>query len=167
MKVIQKKVCLLGDFGVGKTSLVSRFVKNEFSEKYLTTVGVKMDTKSIIISDELEIKLILWDIAGDSVLNSKIASYIRGSAGFIFVIDGTRINTLNSFQQIKGDVDKLLGQKPFVLLINKYDLIAQWDIPESFIHDIKKQGWQAFFTSAKTGENIEQALVSLVQQLIP
>ena len=116
MKVIQKKVCLLGDFGVGKTSLVARAVKNEFPDKYLTTVGVKMDTKSISISDKLDVKVILWDIAGDSCLNSKAMSYIRGSAGFIFVADGTRMNTLNSVVEIKAEADRLLGELPFVLL---------------------------------------------------
>ncbi len=68
MKILQKKICLLGDFAVGKTSLVARFVNNQFSEKYLTTVGVKMDTKLIAVNDNLSVKLIIWDIAGENSL---------------------------------------------------------------------------------------------------
>lgn len=166
MKVIQKKVCLLGDFGVGKTSLVARAVKNEFPDKYLTTVGVKMDTKSISISDKLDVKVILWDIAGDSCLNSKAMSYIRGSAGFIFVADGTRINTLNSVVEIKAEADRLLGELPFVLLVNKHDLTEQWDISETALENLQNRGGQTFYTSAKTGENVELALSTLALNLI-
>lgn len=166
MKVIQKKVCLLGDFGVGKTSLVARAVKNEFSEKYLTTVGVKMDTKSVSIMADLEVKIILWDIAGESVLNSKIASYIRGSAGFVFVADGTRMNTLNTIFQLKTDTEKLLGEVPFVLMINKHDLVEQWDIAPTVLKDIQDRGWQTFYSSAKTGENVELALTTLAKNLV-
>jgi len=95
MKILQKKVCLLGDFGVGKTSLVRRVVKNEFSEKYLTTVGVKMDTKLITVNDELAVKLIIWDIAGEGCLKKVAQTYLRGAAGFLLVVDGTRSSTLD------------------------------------------------------------------------
>lgn len=166
MKIIQKKVCLLGDFGVGKTSLVARFVTNVFPEKYLTTVGVKMDTKTVAINDELQAKLILWDIAGESALNTKTSSYLRGSAGLIFVADGTRENTLTSALQLKQEADNLLGAVPFVLLINKHDLIAEWDISETVVDELKQQGWQVFYSSAKTGENVEQALFLLAQNLV-
>jgi small GTP-binding protein len=166
MKVIQKKVCLLGDFGVGKTSLVARTVKNEFPDKYLTTVGVKMDTKSVSVSDDLDVKVILWDIAGDSFLNSKAMSYIRGSAGFIFVADGTRMNTLNSVLQINSEADRLLGDLPFVLLVNKHDLTEQWDVSELALENLKNRGGQIFYTSAKTGENVELALTTLAHNLV-
>jgi small GTP-binding protein len=166
MKVIQKKICLLGDFGVGKTSLVARAVKNEFPEKYLTTVGVKMDTKSVIVSEELVVKVILWDIAGDSILNGKATNYIKGSSGFIFVADGTRMHTLTSVLQIKIETDRLLGQLPCVLLINKHDLIDQWDVSEADLKNIEDYGWQIFYTSAKTGENVEQVLTTLAQNLV-
>jgi len=166
MKILQKKVCIIGDFGVGKTSLVSRFVKNAFSDKYLTTVGVKMDTKLIEINPELKAKLILWDIAGDSSLNPKTKSYLRGTAGLIFVVDGTRINTLKSMFQLKEEIEKLLGVIPFVILANKHDLMNEWDIPENVFEEIKARGWQIFYSSAKTGENVENAFMNLTQQIV-
>ena len=156
----------MGDFAVGKTSLVARFVKNEFSDKYLTTVGVKMDTKIVDIDDETKAKLVLWDIAGDSSLNTKTKSYLRGTSGFIFVVDGTRISTLNSVLKLKEDIDLLLGSVPFVILINKHDLIDEWDISASIIDDIKTRGWQVFYSSAKTGENVELAFINLSKKMV-
>lgn len=156
----------MGDFSVGKTSLVARFVKNAFSDKYLTTVGVKMDTKVVEVSDQLTAKLVLWDIAGDSSLNPKTKSYLRGTSGFIFVVDGTRISTFNSMLQLKEDIDQLLGQVPFVVLLNKHDLVTEWDIAESSVEDLKAQGWQVFYSSAKTGENVETAFMNLTQKMV-
>ena len=166
MRVIQKKVCLLGDFGVGKTSLVARAVKNEFPEKYLTTVGVKMDTKSVSVSSDLDVKVILWDIAGDSTLNGKANSYVRGSSGFVFVANGTRMSSLTSALQIKMAADRLLGKLPCVLLINKYDLTEQWEVCEETLKEIETHGWKVFLTSAKTGENVEAALTTLAHNLM-
>jgi small GTP-binding protein len=163
---LQKKICILGDFGVGKTSLVSRFVKNEFSEKYLTTVGVKMDTKQIDLNTEITVKMVIWDIAGDSELNSKTKAYLRGTSGFIFVVDGTRYRTFESFLQLKQETEALLGEIPFVLLLNKHDLTADWDIPAAELEKIDTQGWKSFFSSAKTGENVEQAFLTLAQRLV-
>lgn len=162
MKILQKKVCLLGDFGVGKTSLVQRFVKNEFSEKYLTTVGVKMDTKLISVNNELNVKLIIWDIAGENSLNKVSQTYLRGAAGILLVVDGTRSHTLDCALNIKRDVLELLGDIPFVILINKADLSAsQWEITDSHIEQLAAQQEQVFFTSAKTGAQVEEAFNAL------
>ena len=84
----QKKVCMLGAFSVGKTSLVKRFVQSIFSETYLTTVGVKIDKKNVELSDRI-VTLILWDLAGEDDIASLRMSYLRGSAGYVLVADGT------------------------------------------------------------------------------
>src|ERR1041385_1285654 len=90
---IQRKICMLGGFGVGKTSLVKRYVESIFSETYLTTVGVKIDKKTVDLSD-LIVNLILWDVAGEDDISSLRMSYLRGSAGYVLVADGTRPSTL-------------------------------------------------------------------------
>jgi small GTP-binding protein len=165
MKILQKKICVLGDFGVGKTSLVGRFVKNEFSEKYLTTVGVKMDTKLIPVHDALKVKLIIWDIAGENAFKKISQTYLRGAAGFILVIDGTRLTTMKAALDMKQNIVQLLGDIPFVVLINKVDLKNQWEINDEHIANLNATEKQLFFTSAKTGVQVEEAFISLSEYL--
>ena len=91
--MIQKKICMLGTFAVGKTSLVQRFVQSIFSEKYLTTVGVKIDKKKMTV-DGQDVTLILWDLHGDDDFQRLQMTYLRGASGFFLVADGTRRETL-------------------------------------------------------------------------
>jgi small GTP-binding protein len=157
---------MIGDFSVGKTSLVARFVRQTFSEKYLTTVGVKIDTKLVKLADERDVKLVLWDIAGNDALTTATSSYLRGSAGFFLVIDGTRRPTWNSALTLREAVIKQLGEKPFIMLLNKADLEEQWEIDQSLIDEKAQQGWTLFKTSAKTGMNVEEAFAELATQML-
>lgn len=92
--MIQKKVAMLGMYAVGKTSLVQRYIKSIFDEKYLTTIGVKIDKKELTIQDQ-EVTLMLWDIAGAEDHFTVPSSYIKGSSGYLLVIDGTRPESLD------------------------------------------------------------------------
>ncbi|MDM8561191.1 Rab family GTPase [Candidatus Parabeggiatoa sp. HSG14] len=166
MAILQKKICMIGDFSVGKTSLVSRFVRQTFSDKYLTTVGVKIDTKLVKLSDELEVKLILWDIAGNDALTTAASSYLRGAAGFLLVVDGTRLPTWHSALNLKDAIAKQLGEKPFVMLLNKIDLTEQWELNEQILEEKTQQGWKLLSTSAKTGMNVEKAFLELAIQIL-
>ncbi|HET7837941.1 MAG TPA: GTP-binding protein, partial [Variovorax sp.] len=109
--MLQKKICLLGAFGVGKTSLVRRFVDTIFSDAYLTTVGVKIDKKLLTVGSE-QMALILWDIAGEDDIAAVRVSYLRGAAGYLLVIDGTRPETLDTAVSIQGRVDAEIGSVP-------------------------------------------------------
>ncbi len=166
MAIIQKKVCMIGDFSVGKTSLVSRFVRQAFSDKYLTTVGVKIDTKLVKLSNEQEVKLILWDIAGNDALNTTTVSYLRGAAGFFLIVDGTRLPTWYSALNLHEAVTTQIGEKPFVILLNKVDLVEQWEIEQQLIDEKNQQGWKILSTSAKTGLNVEKAFVELATETL-
>ncbi len=161
MAILQKKICMIGDFSVGKTSLVARFVRQTFSDKYLTTVGVKIDTKLLTLPDGNQIKFILWDIAGSESLTTATTSYLRGSAGFLLVVDGTRRPTWDSALNLRQTVLKQIGDKPFVILLNKADLKEQWEITEELMEEKTKQGWKLLLTSAKNGMNVEQAFLEL------
>jgi small GTP-binding protein len=161
MKILQKKICILGDFGVGKTSLVGRFVKNSFSEKYLTTVGVKMDIKMVSVAESLKIKLIIWDIAGENKFQKISKIYLRGAAGFLLVIDGTRLMTLEAALDIKRNILQLRGDVPVMILVNKVDLKAQWEVQKSDIARLNTPEDQVFHTSAKEGEQVETAFTHL------
>lgn len=157
---------MVGDFSVGKTSLVSRFVQQTFSEKYLTTVGVKIDTKIVNSIEGVSVKLILWDIAGNDVLTTATKTYLRGAAGFFLVVDGTRFPTWQSAIQLHQEVTTVIGEKPFILLLNKTDLEAQWEIDQSLIEAQTHKGWQLIRTSAKTGLGVEEAFLQLSMRMI-
>ena len=163
--MIKKKVCILGAFAVGKTSLVERFVKSIFSDKYHTTIGVKTDQKDIQLDDK-QIRLILWDINGEDDYQSVKPSYLAGTSGFILVADGTRKETLTVAKELKNFVFNTLGEKDFYLLINKVDLFDTWEIKENMLQDLKDDGWQILNTSAKTGENVEETFINLAKKLV-
>ena len=162
--MLQKKICLLGAFGVGKTSLVRRFVDTIFSDAYLTTVGVKIDKKLLTVGSE-QMALILWDIAGEDDIAAVRVSYLRGAAGYLLVIDGTRPETLDTAVSIQGRVDAEIGSVPFVALLNKADLEEDWTIPMERIAQLEAAGWQFRRTSAKTGAAVEETFQELAALL--
>jgi len=164
--MVQKKICMIGDFSVGKTSTVGQFVSQAFSEKYLTTVGVKIDTKTLTLSTEDTVKFILWDIAGSDALTTASASYLRGAAGYLLVVDGTRRPTWESAKKLQASVTQQIGDKPFLVLLNKADLKEEWEIKQADIDLQLEQGWKMLKTSAKTGENVEKAFQILGRLLV-
>jgi small GTP-binding protein len=163
--MIKKKVCMLGSFAVGKTSLVQRFVKSIFSDKYHTTIGVKIDKKAIELNDA-EINLLLWDIHGEDDHQKVQASYLLGAAGYFLVIDGTRRDTIKMAESLHGLASKTLKNKPFILLINKADMADEWEITKADIYDLEQKGWIVMKTSAKTGLNVEEAFIKLTEMML-
>jgi small GTP-binding protein len=158
--MIQKKVCMVGTSGVGKTSLVAKFVHSMFSDKYLTTVGVKIDKKTVAV-DGNEVMLMIWDLAGDDDYQRLQTSYARGISGYLLVADGTRQITLDHTIEIQGRVTEATGPVPFLLALNKADLASQWAINDSRIADLDARQWKFFKTSAKDGAGVEEAFVEL------
>lgn len=163
-KQIQKKICLLGAFAVGKTSLVARFVKSIYSDQYITTVGVKVDKKTINI-DGQEINLIVWDVAGEDDLQKVRMNYLSGASGYLLVADGTRRDTLETARMLRERVNENIGALPFILLINKADLASEWEIDDQAVAECKAQGWTVIKTSAKTGEGVEEAFTKLAESI--
>ncbi|NNC65475.1 MAG: GTP-binding protein [Gammaproteobacteria bacterium] len=158
------KICIIGDFAVGKTSTVARFVKNEFSEKYLTTVGVKIDTKEVD-TPAGRVKLIIWDVAGTDCLSDIEFAYLRGSAGFILVADGTRASTLESAIRLKADIFAEYGELPFVAILNKSDLSEAWEVGHDDLATSRGAGVDWIATSAKTGEGVALAIETLATSI--
>jgi small GTP-binding protein len=157
---LQKKICMLGGFSVGKTSLVRRYVESIFSETYLTTVGVKIDKKTMRLPDRV-VSLILWDLAGEEHTFSFPMSYLRGSSGYVLVADGTRPSTLEAALSLHQRVEADYGALPFVLLLNKCDLKEQWAIPNAELDGLRQNGWWVRSSSARTGESVEDAFLDL------
>jgi small GTP-binding protein len=162
-----RKICLLGDFGVGKTSLVSRFVRNTFSERYMTTVGVKVDSKEVQVTTDAGItpvKLVIWDIAGKSSLDALNQTYLRGASGVMLVADGTREATLRSALYLLMQSNSLLQEPAAVLLVNKLDLIDRWEVQPSALHELRKT-LPVFESSARTGDGVEAAFQELARKV--
>jgi small GTP-binding protein len=162
--MIKMKVCMLGAFAVGKTSLVQQYVNSIFSEKYQTTLGVKIDKKSVNLNDQT-LELILWDLAGEDEFIEVRSSYLRGSSGVILVADGTRAETLDIALMLKQKVDREVGEIPFILLVNKADLADSWTIDQVRLEKLKQDGWFIMQTSAKDSANVEDAYMALASKL--
>lgn len=161
--ILQKKICMLGSFAVGKTSLVSRYVKSIFSDKYHTTIGVKIDKKTVSLDDK-KINMVIWDLAGDDDFQPLNTSYLRGAAGYLLVVDGTRISTLHQALETREKAISTIGEIPFILLLNKSDLKSSWEIRETDIQSLVENGWSVIETSAKDGSSVEEAFTQLAQK---
>jgi hypothetical protein len=162
--MIKKKICMLGSFAVGKTSLVSRFVNSMFSDKYLTTIGVKIDQKTVTLNGT-EITLILWDIHGEDTFQKVPASYLKGSHGYFLVMDGTRAATFDRLKELKTLADQVIAPgAPFVVLVNKCDLTDRWEF-DNVKGEMEAAGWPWLVTSAKTGEGVEEAFNRLTSDI--
>jgi len=155
---------MLGGFGVGKTSLVSRFVSSIFSDTYLTTVGVKIDKKKVSL-DSGEMTLMLWDIYGQDEFQTVRDSYLRGATGYLLVADGTRYSTLDTAVALQKRAESVIGRVPFLLLLNKRDLDREWQVDEETLVTLADQGWRVVKTSAKTGEGVEDAFTTLAREM--
>ena len=164
--MIQKKICLIGAYAVGKTSLVARFVRSIFSEKYHTTLGVKID-KKIVATAHGDVKLLIWDLAGEDEFVRADIEYMRGAAGYILVADGTRLASLERAGALQQRICEKIGAVPFLLLINKADLEPAWEVQPEHLEEWSRTGWRIVRTSAKTGQGVEAAFLSLAASLLP
>ncbi len=163
--MLQKKVCMLGSFSVGKTSLVRRFVESIFSEQYHTSIGVKVD-KKVVRAEGRDVTLVLWDIHGEDAFQKVQISYLRGMSGYLLVADGTRRQTLEDALALSTRITETMGKIPVVLVLNKCDVKAQWEIEPDREARLAADGWKRFRTSAKTGESVEDAFSQLTLAML-
>ena len=164
MSAAARKLCMLGDFGVGKTSLVSRFVRSTFSEKYLTTVGVKVDTKEIALPNGVVSKLVIWDIAGRSNLDALNMTYLRGASALLLVADGTRERSLHAALNLLMQSRTLLPDAIVALAVNKLDLVEQWEVAPAAIAELRRT-LPVHETSARTGAGVEGVFADFATRL--
>jgi len=156
---------MLGAFAVGKTSLVAQFVRSMFSEKYQTTVGVKIDKKSLKVGAD-DVNMMLWDLHGEDEFQKIRLSYLRGTSGYLLVADGTRAETLDLAIGIQQTVQQEVGDMPFILVLNKSDLATQWALEQNTLDNLTAKRWEIIKSSAKTGEGVEEAFLSLAQRML-
>ena len=173
MAMISKKICLVGDFSVGKTSLIRRFVEDKFSDRYLSTVGVKISRKYVEVTtptgDSQSVHLLLWDIEGQTKFQAIATNYLRGASGSIIVADLTRPETLESLQK---HLDLFLSVNPqglATIAFNKSDLAVEEKlarITQLYNFDDHPQVIATYITSAKTGDCVEMMFTKLAENMI-
>ena len=156
-----KKVVLVGHFGVGKSSLIRRFVQNEFSDDYLVTIGVHILKKVVTINND-ETTVIIWDIEGKEDIQKVRSSYLMGSSGFIYVIDPTRIHTYQNLNEELKFIAKNYAKIPVITVANKSDLIVEADFKKEIAEKNLKID---YFTSAKNGDNVEEIFRNLTLEM--
>ncbi len=166
MGTVSRKICLIGDFSVGKTSLIGRFVHQIFSDKYHSTLGVKIDSKTVSLAGHPDLKLMIWDIAGKDAFSTMDHNYLRGMAGYILAVDGTRYRTLKTAVSLQAQISAEHGDPPAVCVLNKSDLADQWDVSDRQVDELGIADDCLFRTSAKTGENVDAAFSKLAQILV-
>lgn len=172
MPEITKKICLLGDFSVGKTSLIRRFVEGKFSDEYLSTIGVKISRKSLEITKESELyqlNLLLWDLEGNTKFKSITPSYLKGAVGAIIVADLSRPNTLSSLSEHINLFYQVNNQGVIIIALNKADLISPEKLSkltQSYTLKNDRQVVGTYLTSAKSGDMVEEMFFQLAHEII-
>lgn len=164
--MLSKKICLVGDFGVGKTSLIRRFVDRQFSDQYLSTVGVKISRKAL---EGLNLQLLIWDLEGNTKFKAIAPSYLQGSSGAVIVADVSRSETL---ERLADHIKLFLSVNPkgsIVVALNKSDLIEEEKL-EKLVQQVQLNDWEQvlgfYLTSAKTGSCVDEIFQELAAKII-
>ena len=156
---------MVGLYGVGKTSLVKRYVESIFDERYHTTIGVKIDKKDVVV-DGRDISLAIWDMAGEDEIAQVRLSHLRGASGYLLVADGTRRASMDKALELRSRIEQQTGALPFVLVVNKADLKDQWEIQAEEVEQIRSSGCLVLEASARTGDAVEQAFLDLTERML-
>jgi Ras-related protein Rab-11A len=167
-KTFNYKVVVLGDWSVGKTSLIRRHVKGMFSFDTKPTIGVDVTTMEYRLHEGILVALSIWDVAGQEIMSSVRHQYYGGASGAIMVFDLTKPETFWHVRTWYVDLRENLQQKvPTILIGNKKDLAGQIAVTESEIMELADgYGFKYFETSAATGENVDKAFYNLVARII-
>jgi small GTP-binding protein len=166
------KICLLGDGQVGKTSLIRKFVVDQFSDSYITTVGTKVSKKKLLLpfpeqDMEFDLTMTIWDILGQKEFMSLHSTFYAGAIGGLAVCDLTRHDTWESLPKWIESLHQVTGPIPIVILGNKCDLKPEWQVTETEMDKVARQFKTIFmYTSARTGENVELAFQNLASDII-
>jgi GTPase SAR1 family protein len=183
--MLVKKVCMFGAHGVGKRTLTSRFQDDMDSERYTAAIGVRICRK-VVVAGNQSVTMAIWDVADLDNFDAILMNYSRGMSGYLLVADGTRPSTLErareiyeqicSFEQPPPSSEEISGAEPhankpyvqfpyrevpFILLMNKSDLVEIWRIEKSNLEMLANKGWPVLVVSAKENEGVEDAFIRL------
>ncbi|OGS62769.1 MAG: hypothetical protein A3K59_01455 [Euryarchaeota archaeon RBG_19FT_COMBO_69_17] len=163
-KHLKSKICLVGEKAVGKTSLIRRYVLNMFDDHYITTIGTKVSKKEVRVfrpeQDLLvDVDMTIWDIMGEKGFRELLKdAYFYGANGILAVADLTRKRTLDDLDDWIDGVEQVVGKVPILIAVNKSDLVSDAQFTEKDVEQVAKAFESEYLmTSAKTGENVEEA----------
>lgn len=169
---IKIKICMLGQFGVGKTSLINRYVYDHFDDKYLSTIGLKVSQKllpPIRKNKHLELiqySLLIWDIASMNKFDRMAKNYFSGASGALAISDLTRPDSLDELRKLSRQFLSVNSEAKIIIIGNKSDIIERSDLPNTDYEKIAREFCtEVMYTSAKTGSNVEEAFLKLVHIL--
>lgn len=160
---VSKKIVLIGHFGVGKTSLIRRFVENTFTEDYKVTIGVHISKKTIEIPENESVSLIIWDLEGQDDIKKTRPSYLLGTNGFIYVFDLSRPVTFENLESELNFLKENYPKVPTKVVGNKMDLVNKVYLSQ---HSDVFNTNVDYFVSAKTGSRVESLFAKLARELI-
>jgi hypothetical protein len=163
--VEKRKLCMLGASGVGKSSLVARFVRSIFSDVYRTTIGVAIDKRRVRCGGR-ELDLVIWDLSGEDEFQAVNLSYLRGAGGLLVVVDGTRRATAETALRLHATARAIVPDAPSVFVLNKADLVATWELDQASRAALEGAGSPLVATSAKTGAGVEEAFSALARAMM-
>jgi len=168
MATISKKICLIGDFGVGKTSLIRRFVERQFSDQYLSTVGVKISRKTVELTDSKtqKVQLLIWDLEGHTKFKAIAPSYLKGASGAIVVGDVTRQETIDNLPERAQLFLDVNPNGVMIFALNKYDLIDEEQLANMPKFQDIEQVITTYPTSAKTGSHVDEIFQKLAYGML-
>jgi small GTP-binding protein len=174
MAIISKKICLVGDFGVGKTSLIRRFVERQFSDQYLSTVGVKISKKTLDLQVGEEqknqnLQLMIWDLEGHTKFKAIAPSYLQGASGALVVGDVTRQETIDRIPEHINLFFSVNAKGFIILALNKSDLVDEEKLQklEQLLQSSQQERLLAIYqTSAKNGLNVDEIFQKLASRII-
>jgi len=162
--MLETKVCVVGAFATGKTSLVTQLLEGSCRQHYQTTVGVRIERKQIETA-QTQMDMVLWDMHSEDQFQQVQMSYIRGASAYVLVVDGMRRASLTTALDLQKRVTQRIGNVPCLMIINKCDLQANWEITEDDIALLKAQNYDLIRTSTKTGVGIDRCLSKLLEKL--
>lgn len=172
--MISKKMCLVGDFGVGKTSLIRRFVDRQFSDQYLSTVGVKISRKNIELlgvkqQETLDLQLLIWDLEGHTKFKAIAPSYLQGASGAVIVADVSRQETIDRIPDHLQLFASVNPKGSVIIALNKSDLVDEDKLAKllELVQDLaQEQTLGIYTTSAKTGKDVDVIFQKLAYKMV-
>ena len=162
---LRRKVCLLGAPGVGKTSLVRRFVEDQFEEGRDSSIAMEI-SKGIVEVDDISLEMMLWDPEGSEAWGQYNRSFISGASGLVFVVDATKPRTLDHLLEAQTKGRGFIGSRPAVLILNKVDLMGDFALPKAQVDAASKLNWYLLQASAKSGDHVREAFAKLAELML-